>query len=72
MKFDRVKYLKGLGSNGAEEFVDYLNNSEKYHVDFTYDEHADESMDLAFNTKRPDDRKPLFDSLKMTDVEELG
>lgn len=72
LKFDRVKYLKGLGSNGAEEFVEYLNNSEKYHVSFSYDEKADENIDLAFNTKRADDRKPLFATLKMTDVEELG
>jgi DNA gyrase/topoisomerase IV subunit B len=70
MKFDRVKYLKGLGSNDAEAFSEYLNNP-KYKMSFTYDDLADISMDLAFNKKRAEDRKPLFDTLSMVDVEEL-
>lgn len=71
IKYDRVKYLKGLGSNDADVFREYLNNVEKYQRTFIYDQMADEAIDLAFNGKRADDRKELFTTLKMTEVEEM-
>jgi len=68
--YDRVKYLKGLGSNDTESFKEYLNNSEQYHIPFVYDDSADAMIDLAFNQKRADDRKPLFKELTMNQIED--
>lgn len=69
-KYDRIKYLKGLGSNDSEVFRDYLNNKDRYQRTFEYDDDADRMMDLAFNGKRADDRKPLFEQLVMTSIDD--
>lgn len=67
-KFDAVKYLKGLGSNDSASFRKYLYDGQQYQKPFVYDQEADAMIDLAFNTKRADDRKPLFSDLSFTQL----
>jgi len=51
-----IKYYKGLGTSTNKEAKEYFKNM-KY-VTYTYDkELSDESIDMAFNKKRSDDRK---------------
>lgn len=69
VRFDRVKYIKGLGGDDTSVFRNYLMDS-KYQRSFEYDEDAESYMDLAFNKKRADDRKPLFEMLSMVDIGE--
>jgi len=51
-----TKYYKGLGTSKAEEAKDYFRHPRitEYHYNGAT---SDESMDLAFNKKRADDRK---------------
>jgi DNA topoisomerase-2 len=51
-----VKYYKGLGTSTSAEAKDYFKKLEV--VRYDWDEvHSNESIDLAFNKKRSDDRK---------------
>jgi DNA topoisomerase-2 len=51
-----IKYYKGLGTSTAKEFREYF--AKKKIVYFTYtDGPCDQSLDMAFNKKRADDRK---------------
>lgn len=51
----KVKYYKGLGTSTAAEAREYFTSMNT--VRFTWDDHADMSIDLAFNKRRADDRK---------------
>ena len=56
MKGWSVKYYKGLGTSTAKEFREYF--AKKKIVYFKYTElSCDQSLDMAFNKKRADDRK---------------
>jgi|LakMenEpi03Aug12_release.lakeMendotaPanAssembly.Ray.scaffolds.fasta_scaffold01811_12 DNA topoisomerase-2 len=50
-----VKYYKGLGTSTDSEAKEYFKNMKK--VTYKYTEKCDESINLAFNKKRADDRK---------------
>lgn len=52
----KIKYYKGLGTSTAEEAKDYFRNMQM--VKYKYSgKPSDDSIDLAFNKKRADDRK---------------
>jgi len=52
----KVKYYKGLGTSTPEEAKDYFRNMKK--TVYVYNgKVSDDSIDLAFNKKRADDRK---------------
>lgn len=51
----KCKYYKGLGTSGAAEARDWFTQLSE--VRYTWDERTDDSIDLAFNKKRADDRK---------------
>eukprot|EP01132_Coremiostelium_polycephalum_P007836 gene7836-9650_t len=53
----RAKYYKGLGTSTDEEAAEYFQDLSKHKIDFEWDDEADNSIDLAFNKKRADDRK---------------
>ena len=51
-----IKYYKGLGTSTSKEFKEYFER--KKTVSFVHGgETCDDSVDMAFNKKRPDDRK---------------
>lgn len=50
-----TKYYKGLGTSTATEARDYFTSMNT--VEYLWDEGSAESLDLAFNKKRTDDRK---------------
>lgn len=51
-----IKYYKGLGTSTSKEFKEYFKNRKI--VNFArQSEDCDDSIDLAFNSKRADDRK---------------
>jgi DNA gyrase/topoisomerase IV subunit B len=50
-----IKYYKGLGTSTDEEAKEWFRNMKT--VTFTFTDKSDESLDLAFNKKRADDRK---------------
>jgi DNA topoisomerase II len=51
----KIKYYKGLGTSKDEEAKEYFRNMKK--ITYKYTDKSDESIDLAFNKKRTDDRK---------------
>lgn len=51
----KIKYYKGLGTSKDEEAKEYFKNMRK--IKYIHTEASDESLDLAFNKKRADDRK---------------
>jgi DNA topoisomerase-2 len=54
----KVKYYKGLGTSTAKEARDYFSDIEKHRIAFKWTSDLDgESIDMAFNKKRADDRK---------------
>ena len=56
MKGWRIKYYKGLGTSTAKEFKEYF--AKKKFVYFEYGvESCDQSLDMAFNKKKANDRK---------------
>uniref|UniRef100_A0A915C0D6 DNA topoisomerase 2 n=1 Tax=Parascaris univalens TaxID=6257 RepID=A0A915C0D6_PARUN len=53
-----IKYYKGLGTSSAEEAREYFAEMDRHRVQFVYDgEKDDESIRLAFDKSRADDRK---------------
>jgi len=51
-----IKYYKGLGTSTNKEAKEYFKNMKT--LEYTWDEeHSNESIELAFNKKRADDRK---------------
>jgi DNA topoisomerase II len=64
-----VKYYKGLGTSTAVEAREYFTSMNT--VDFEWDATANDSIDLAFNKKRSDDRKEwltTYDRDRVIDV----
>ena len=58
LKSYKIKYYKGLGTSTAAEAKEYFKAIEKHRIRFRYTgEQDDESIDLAFNKKKADDRK---------------
>jgi DNA topoisomerase-2 len=51
----KVKYYKGLGTSTRDEAKEYFAHVNS--VRFTYSADSDESIDMAFNKQRADDRK---------------
>ena len=61
-----IKYYKGLGTSTGKEFKEYLNNRKLIY--FTYsDDTCHDRIDLAFNKKRPDDRKTWLNNYNRND-----
>jgi DNA topoisomerase-2 len=55
-RFD-VKYYKGLGTNTPAEAKEYFSDLGKHIIDFKWVESSDDSIKLAFEKKRANDRK---------------
>jgi len=53
----KIKYLKGLGSSTSNEAKEYFKNVHSDIVKYVNDINAPESMSLAFDKKRSNDRK---------------
>ena len=51
----KVKYYKGLGTSTAAEAREYF--AQMNTLDFTWDDHSNDSINLAFSKKQADDRK---------------
>lgn len=52
------KYYKGLGTSTDQEAQEYFQNMYKHTIEFKYKgKEDDDSIDLAFNKKRAEDRK---------------
>ena len=57
-----IKYYKGLGTSTKKEFQEYF--AEKKYVGFQHNgEISDNAVDMAFNKKRPDDRKVWLETV---------
>lgn len=64
-----LKYYKGLGTSTKQEAREWFERLAEIHYD--WDEKTDESMSLAFNKKRADDRKEWlseYDPRRILDV----
>ncbi|NBO39648.1 hypothetical protein EBU99_13805, partial [bacterium] len=64
-----IKYYKGLGTSVASEAREYFTAMNT--VRFTWDDHADDSIDLAFSRARADDRKDwlaTYDRTRVLDI----
>lgn len=55
LKGMRVRHIKGLASSGDKDIKDDLDTAPTIHI--VFDDHAKENLDLAFSSKRADDRK---------------
>ena len=54
----KIKYYKGLGTSTNKEGQEYFSNIQKHRIDFEYkDDKDDESIDMAFNKKKAEERK---------------
>jgi len=62
----RIKYYKGLGTSKDEEAKTYFSEMKK--VTYIHTGVSDESIDLAFNKKRADDRKAWLMSYQKDNV----
>jgi len=52
------KYFKGIGSNKTSDMAEYVQNMERHLIPIRYEDVKDfDSLDLAFNHARADDRK---------------
>eukprot|EP00451_Oxyrrhis_marina_P028882 CAMPEP_0204363316 /NCGR_PEP_ID=MMETSP0469-20131031/40281_1 /ASSEMBLY_ACC=CAM_ASM_000384 /TAXON_ID=2969 /ORGANISM="Oxyrrhis marina" /LENGTH=1309 /DNA_ID=CAMNT_0051352055 /DNA_START=28 /DNA_END=3957 /DNA_ORIENTATION=- len=59
----QVKYYKGLGTSTTNEAKEYFSNLEQHELEFEWTgEECGQSIDLAFNKKRADDRKEWINS----------
>jgi DNA topoisomerase-2 len=61
-----TKFFKGLGTSTAAEAQGYFRDMRV--VDFVTDPSSDDSMDLAFNKKRADDRKRWLEAYDRSQV----
>jgi DNA topoisomerase II len=52
-----VKYYKGLGTSTDKEAKEYFRELKMLNYNWSDDDHCSESLELAFNKKRADDRK---------------
>ena len=54
----KIKYYKGLGTSSNKEAQEYFSNIQRHRIDFEYkNEKDDESIDMAFNKKKTEERK---------------
>ena len=54
----KIKYYKGLGTSSNKEAQEYFANIQRHRIDFEYKgEKDDESIDMAFNKKKTEERK---------------
>ena len=54
----KIKYYKGLGTSSNKEAQEYFANIQRHRIDFEYkNEKDDESIDMAFNKKKAEERK---------------
>ena len=54
----KIKYYKGLGTSSNKEAQEYFANIQRHRIDFEYiDKKDDESIDMAFNKKKTEERK---------------
>lgn len=54
----KSKFYKGLGTSTKKEFKEYFDDIDRHLIPITYEDEGDfESLDLAFNHARADDRK---------------
>ena len=54
----KIKYYKGLGTSSNKEAQEYFANIQRHRIDFEYkSEKDDESIDMAFNKKKTEERK---------------
>ncbi|KAJ1436418.1 DNA topoisomerase [Ochromonadaceae sp. CCMP2298] len=53
----KIKYYKGLGTSTAAEAKEYFRNLQRHQIDFQWDPHASDAIDMAFSKKRVEDRK---------------
>jgi DNA topoisomerase-2 len=60
-----IKYYKGLGTSTGKEFKEYFQH--KKFVMFSYDDAAQDAIDMVFNKKRADDRKIWLESYQRSD-----
>jgi len=64
-----TKYYKGLGTSTAKEAKEYFKNIDSHRLMFRWTaEKDDESIDLAFNRKRADDRKDWINAYQEGDT----
>ena len=67
LKYWKIKYYKGLGTSTPEEAKDYFRNM--MITNYVYNgKTSDDSIDLAFNKKRADDRKKWLMKYNKDDV----
>ena len=58
LKGFKIKYYKGLGTSTSKEAQEYFSNIERHRINFDYnDDKDDESIDMAFNKKKAEERK---------------
>jgi DNA topoisomerase-2 len=62
----KIKYYKGLGTSTAQEAKEYFKTPNI--IGFHYDEKSDESIELAFNKSKADDRKTWLQTHKESDI----
>ena len=67
----KIKYYKGLGTSTSQEAREYFKNIEKLVVKFDVDAMTDESMVLAFDKKKADDRKTWLLDTSLKDTNQL-
>ena len=68
-----VKYYKGLGTSSPKESKEYFKDPK--HIIYEYDNLSEEKFDLAFNSKRSDDRKTWlaqYDNSNIIDMKNLN
>ena len=54
----KIKYYKGLGTSSKKEVQEYFANIQRHYINFEYkDEKDDESIDIAFNKKKREEKK---------------
>jgi len=62
----KIKYYKGLGTSKDDEAKSYFKEMKK--ITYKHTSQSDESIDLAFNKKRADDRKSWLMKYQKDDV----
>jgi len=67
----KIKYYKGLGTSTSQEAREYFTNIQKLVVKFDVDAMTDESIILAFDKKKADDRKTWLLNTSMKDPSQL-
>lgn len=61
----KTKYYKGLGTSTNKEAQEYFSNIDRHRIEFVWNDDVrdQDSIELAFNKKRADDRKQWLASL---------